>query len=141
MTLDIICNRPHIGIGVIVKKDNQVLMGNRIGAHGANTWSFPGGKLDYGEEIFTCAEREVFEEANICIHNLILGPYTNDIFKEDKLHYVTLYVIADYKSGIVERMEPNKCLEWRYVNWDDMPKPLFLPIENLLKQEFNPFKK
>jgi len=136
-----VCTRPHIGIGAIIIRDNTILMGNRIGAHGANTWSFPGGKLDYGETFFDCTRREVLEETGVHIKNLKLGPYTNDIFKEDNLHYVTLYIIADYKSGIAEVKETKKCLEWKWFEWNNLPEPLFLPIQNLLKQGFNPFEK
>ena len=142
MTIDkYVCDRPHVGIGVIIKKDEYILMGHRIGAHGSNTWSFPGGKLDAGESLFDCAKREVLEETDLYIKNLILGPYTNDIFDKEKLHYVTLYVLADYESGVPKITEPDKCLEWRWVDWNNMPQPVFLPIKNLLNQVFNPFKK
>ena len=90
---------------------------------------------DYGEEVFDCARREVWEEAGIKITNLKIGPYTNDYFKDENLHYVTLFVIAEYLSGKVTVMEPNKCLEWRWIEWNKMPKPHFLPIQNLLKKK------
>jgi 8-oxo-dGTP diphosphatase len=137
----LVCNRPHIGVGVIIIKDNKVLIGTRIGSHGSNTGHFPGGKLDYDEEVFDCAKRETLEEAGIKIKNLRIGPYTNDYFKSENLHYVTLFVIADYASGKVRVMEPHKCLEWQWREWNNLSQPLFLPIANLLKQGFNPFKK
>jgi 8-oxo-dGTP diphosphatase len=37
-------------------------------------------------------------------------------------------------------MEPEKCEGWEWFEWDQLPRPLFLPIENLLKQSFDPFK-
>ncbi|MBI2476733.1 NUDIX domain-containing protein, partial [Candidatus Uhrbacteria bacterium] len=40
--------RPKVGVGVIVWRDCEVLMQERIGAHGAGTWSFPGGHLEFG---------------------------------------------------------------------------------------------
>jgi 8-oxo-dGTP diphosphatase len=137
---NIVCRRPHVGVAVIVMKDGKILLGKRIGAHSSGTWNFPGGKLDFGEEVFDCAQREVLEEAGIKIKNLRLGPYTNDYFKSEDLHYVTLFVIAEYSSGKVTVMEPNKCLEWRWVEWEKMPRPRFLPIENLSKKKFDPFK-
>jgi 8-oxo-dGTP diphosphatase len=135
-----VCKRPHIGVAVIVLKDDKVLLGKRIGAHNSGTWCFPGGKLDYGEEIFDCAKREALEETGLKVSNLRLGPYTNDYFKDENLHYVTLFVIADKFSGTPRVMEPNKCMEWRWVEWDKMLKPWFLPIQNLLKQKFDPFQ-
>lgn len=131
---------PRVGVGVIVIKDKKILLGKRKGSHGQHTWNFPGGHLDFNESLEACAKREVWEEAGIKINNLRLGPYTNDIFKKEGKHYITLFIIAEYKSGRVKIKEPEKCEAWGWFAWDNLPKPLFLPIKNLLKQYFNPFK-
>ena len=57
--------KPKVGVAVIVVKDNQVLMGKRIGSHGENTWAFPGGHLEFGETPEECATRELFEETGL----------------------------------------------------------------------------
>ncbi|MFA6486453.1 MAG: NUDIX hydrolase [Candidatus Magasanikbacteria bacterium] len=132
--------RPKVGVGVYILKDGKVLFGHRIGAHGASTWSAPGGHLEFGEDIFDAARREVAEEVGIKIKNLRLGPYTNDIFASEDKHYITLAVIADYDGGEVRILEPDRCLEWRWFDWGELPSPLFLPIANLLKMGFDPFK-
>ena len=130
---------PRVGVGVIVKRNRQVLMGRRAGSHGPGTWNFPGGHLEFNESIFDCARREVAEETGIRIKNLSCGPYTNDIFINENKHYITCFVITDYASGRVKIMEPEKCLAWRWFDWDKLPQPLFLPIRNLIKTGFNPF--
>jgi len=132
-------NRPRIGIGVCVIKDNKVLLGKRKGSHGEGSWSFPGGHLELNEDIEACAKREALEETGIKIKNLRLGTFTNDIFEKEGKHYVTLYVIAEYDSGEIRIMEPEKCEEWGWFEWDKLPEPLFIPIKNLLKQGYNPF--
>jgi len=133
-------DRPKIGVGVIVIKDGKVLLGKRKNAHGDGSWSFPGGHLEFNEEVEDCAIRETKEEAGISIKNIRNGFYTNDIFEKEKKHYITLFVIADYDSGNVNIKEPEKCERWEWFYWGKLPKPLFLPIENLLKQRFDPFK-
>ena len=132
--------RPNVGVGVIILKGNKVLLHKRKKAHGDGTWSFPGGHLEFGETIESCAKREVMEEAGIKIKNVKLGPYTNDVFKKDSKHYITIYAIADYQSGRAEIKEPEKCERWDWFTWRNLPSPLFIPVENLLKQKFNPFK-
>ncbi|RLJ07409.1 MAG: DNA mismatch repair protein MutT [Candidatus Aenigmatarchaeota archaeon] len=132
--------RPRIGVGVIVIKDGKVLLGKRRGSHGKGSWCFPGGHLEFNESVEECARREVREEVGIEIKNLKMGPFTNDIFKKEGKHYVTLFVISEYKSGEVRVMEPDKCERWEWFEWKKLPKPLFLPIRNLLKQGFDPFK-
>lgn len=46
--------------GGIVKKENKILLIHRLGV-----WDFPKGKLDEGESIKECAEREVHEETGV----------------------------------------------------------------------------
>jgi 8-oxo-dGTP diphosphatase len=132
-------DRPMIGTGVIITKNNKVLLGKRKNSHGEGSWCFPGGHLEFNEEIEECGKREVLEEAGIKIKNIKLGPFTNDIFKKEGKHYVTLFLISDYDSGKVRVMEPDKFEKWGWFEWGKLPKPLFLPIQNLLKQKFNPF--
>jgi len=128
--------RPLIGVAVIIIKDNRVLLGKRKNSHGAGTWAFPGGHLEFNEFIEACAVREVFEETGLKIKNLRFGPYTNDIFTADNKHYVTLFVIADYDSGTPEVKEPHKCEKWEWSQWPPTLQPTFLPIKNLLKHRF-----
>lgn len=133
--------RPKVGVGVIIIKDNQVLLGKRINAHGEGSWCTPGGHLEFNESIEDCARREVMEETGIHIKDIKMGPFTNDIFKEEDTHYITLFVISKYDSGEVKVMEPDKCEKWEWFDWDDnLPQPLFLPEQNLLKQNYNPLQ-
>lgn len=131
--------RPTIGIGVIVLRNGRVLLGKRKGAHGLGSWSFPGGHLEFNEALEDCAQREVREETGISIKKVRKGPFTNDIFVEEKRHYVTLYMIAEFDSGEVRVMEPDKCEGWRWFDWDALPDPLFLPIQNLRAEGYRLF--
>jgi ADP-ribose pyrophosphatase YjhB (NUDIX family) len=65
------------------------------------------------------------------------GPFTNDIFEDEKKHYVTLFVIADQTTGDARVKEPDKCERWGWFRWSEMPTPHFLPIANLLAQNFS----
>jgi 8-oxo-dGTP diphosphatase len=132
--------RPKVGVGVIVIKNDLVLLGKRKSSHGNGSWGFPGGHLELNETIEACAKREVEEETGLTITDMKSGPYTNDIFIEDKKHFVTLFVIAKAPNKEPKIMEPQKCDEWRWFRWDELPEPLFLPIINLKKSGFSPFK-
>jgi 8-oxo-dGTP diphosphatase len=127
-----------VGVAAIVRKKNRVLLAKRIGEHGKNTWGFPGGKLEHGEEIDACVTREVLEETGLKISNIKFGSITNDIFDSGK-HFITVFMVCDWESGDPATTERDKMGEWKWYEWDKMPKPLFLPIVNLLKQNFNPF--
>lgn len=125
----------RVGVGVVILRDNKLLLGKRIGAHGAETWATPGGHLELGESIEECAKREVLEETGLEVSNVQHLAFTNDIFSQEDKHYVTLFVVASYDEGEAEIKEPNKCLEWKWCDLDSLPQPLFLPLVNLLKQD------
>ena len=131
--------RPKVGIGVVIRKEGKVLIGERIGStHANNTWHLAGGHLEYGEDFAACARREAAEECGLKINVRGVGCVTNDLFSEGK-HYVTLFIIADYVSGEPQALEPHKCKGWGWRSWNDLPQPLMLPIENAVKQGFDPF--
>lgn len=133
-------NRPKVGVGVLIfNKERKVLLGKRKNAHGEGSWCFPGGHLEFNEEPEDAAIRETMEEVSIKIKNLKRGQFTNDIHKEEGKHYITIFVIAEYDAGEIKTLEPEKCEGWQWFSWDNLPKPLFLPIQNLLKQGYNPF--
>lgn len=133
-------NRPKVGVGVIIKKDNKILIGMRKNTHGVDTWSFPGGHLEFNESIEDCARRETLEETGLSVGVFKKVTFTNDIFEKENKHYVSLFMITDWKDGEPEVKEPEKYEEWRWVEWNNLPKPLFLTIENLLKEGFDPFR-
>ncbi|MFO7559722.1 MAG: NUDIX hydrolase [Desulfobacterales bacterium] len=129
--------RPYVGVAAIVVRDQKVLLGKRKNSHGSGSWQFPGGHLEFKEEIKACAAREVLEETGIHIKNIRLGPYTNDMFEAENRHYITLFVIADHDVGEAEVREPDNCEKWGWFEPGRLPEPSFLPIQNLLKQHPN----
>lgn len=131
---------PKVGIGVIVIKDNMVLFHKRKGSHGEGTWSLPGGHLEMYESLEECAMRETMEETGISIKNVRFSTVTNDFFPDNEKHYLTVYMIAEHDSGEAVIKEPDKCECWQWFEWDNLPSPLFICIENLVKQNYNPFK-
>lgn len=128
--------RAGVGVAVILIREGKVLLGKRQGSHGSQCWGFPGGHIHYGESIEDCARRELLEETGLTLGGLQLGPYTNDIFTEEEKHYITLFVLSDYVGGEAELKEPEKCSRWEWFSWNELPRPLFLPIRNLLKQGY-----
>lgn len=132
-------DRPKVGIGVIVVKDNLILFGKRKNAHGDGTWSFPGGHLEFGESFEECAKREVLEECGLIVSNFKLVGVTNDIFGKEKKHYITIFMRCYYISGTPKTLEPDKLEKWEWFEINNFPQPLFLPIINFKKMypDFN----
>ena len=126
--------RPQVGVGVLVFKDRQILLGERIHAHGSGTWCPPGGHLEFGETPEDCAVRELEEEAGLIAEKTITGPWTNDYFESKGKHYITLHVIVREFQGMPLVKEPDKCSRWEWFPLDELPSPLFLSLDNLLEK-------
>lgn len=125
---------PRVGVGVFVWKDDKFIMGKRRGSHGHDTWSLPGGHLEFGESWEEGAKREVLEETGLIIDNVRFLAATNDIFPADNKHYVTVWVYSDWKSGQPKITEPDKYIDQEWHTFQTLPSPLFEPCwKNLRK--------
>lgn len=122
----------RVGVCVMIERGpTHVLMGQRMGSHGAGTWAFPGGHIDFGDEPEEAVRREVMEETGLTLGEIKRYkplPWVNTHFPEDGKQYITLYFTADYAGGVPEVMEPEKCAGWEWVEWNKPPQPLFPPL-------------
>lgn len=143
--------RPMVGVAVLLTCPafpGSVLVGKRISSHGSGTIQLPGGHLEFGESWEDCGSRELLEETNLNIakSDLKLAHVTNDVFKSENKHYITLFmqgVVSADEAKNVQTMEPHKCSGWEWRRWEDLKQTqenLFLPLKAALDQGFNPFK-
>lgn len=136
------CRFVHVGVALILRRQGRILLGRRKGSTGAGTWAFPGGKMDFGESVRRTARRELGEEAGLDVEEERFRKltYTNDVFVNDDKHFITLYLEATLYPGDGEPrvVEPTKCETWEF--FSAAPSPLFLPIQNLIADGFDPWK-
>ncbi len=130
--------RPRVVIALIIKNENKILLGKR--KKFPCSWGFPGGKLDFGEEIIPCILREIKEEiGEVEVGNINFLTVTNDFLPEINEHFVSIILTADYKSGEITLKEPEKCERWEWFSWDELPDLLSSPLANLRKDNISPF--
>ncbi len=123
-----------------VRKGGKILMQRRAGiAPSPGTWCPPGGHLEMWEAWEECGRRQVREEAGIEIGQPRLVAATNDFFKKDGKHYITLHLVADWVSGEARIMEPDKCDACKWFAWHELPEPLSLFTSNFVTAGYNPF--
>jgi 8-oxo-dGTP diphosphatase len=129
---------PQVGVGVIIVRDGKVLLGLRRGSHGAGAWALPGGHLEWGESVESCARREVKEETGLHLGVVSQGPYTNDVMAAEGKHYVTCFVESTALAGEAQVLEPAKCERWAWFAWSAMPEKLFQPLKTLARSGYVP---
>jgi 8-oxo-dGTP diphosphatase len=129
--------RPQVGTAMIIMKDDKVLLMKRKGPHGQGTWSTPGGHLDFGETLEGCAAREAKEEVGVDVVDVRFRAVTNDVFEETGKHYVTAWFEGKAMNEPAIAAE-RELSEIGWFAWDSLPQPLFLPLENLVKENSYP---
>lgn len=123
--------RPGIGVGVMVLKDDKILLGlrnpDKVKAsselNGQGTWTMPGGKVEFMETLVDAAKRELMEETGIEAASLQLLCISDDM--TDTAHYVTVGFIAKEFSGEPMAIEPETILEWKWFDLDNLPNNLY----------------
>ena len=125
-----------VGVACFIFKEGKFLMGQRKSTHGYNTWSIPGGHLEFGETFEEAAQREVLEETGLEVKNIRFGAITNDHFPQSNKHYISIWMISDFAGGREKLTEPDKYINHGWYSFDKLPSPLFLSWNQLLKSEF-----
>lgn len=128
-----------VGIGVMLLKDNKVLLGKRhedpekasSKLKGAGTWTMPGGKLEFGESFEEGARRETLEETGIILNKADVICVNND--KGDTAHFITIGLFSDDFEGEPQVLEPEVITEWRWFDLNELPTPLFFPSAKVLE--------
>ncbi len=131
---------PRVGVGILILKNRQILLGLRKGSHAAGTWAAPGGHLEFGETFEGCALREIDEEiGDVCVQNIRFATASGDLYPDVGRHYITILMVADYVSGEPENKEPEKCEEWRWFSPAELPENLFPALQSIFGRGFDPF--
>ena len=135
----------RVGFGVMILKDDRVLLGKRhddagkadSALHGEGTWTMPGGKLHFGESFEDEAYREVLEETGIKVNKdkLRLISLTNDVVED--AHFVTIGFLCRDFEGEPKVMEPDEITEWQWLALDKFPYKIYFPSEKVLKNYFS----
>ncbi|KAF9180048.1 Nudix hydrolase 15, mitochondrial [Haplosporangium sp. Z 767] len=133
----------QVGVGVLIMNKHRVLVGKRIGSHGADTWQLAGGHLEFGETFEECAIREALEETGLTLDPASAKFVTanNNIMPSIDKHYVTVFVSANVVgSNVAKVMEPLKCEKWEWITQEQLLdnngpyRPLFSPLAKLVQE-------
>ncbi|MER7309521.1 NUDIX domain-containing protein [Streptomyces griseoluteus] len=136
-----VAERPKVGVGVMLRRGSDMLLGKRLRSHGAGSYGWCGGHVEFGETLEEAAAREVAEESGLKVHGLRLLCVSN--VREYGRHYIDIEFIAEDFEGTPAVREPDRLESWDWYRLDALPSPLFLPVRLALDsyrtgQMYNP---
>ncbi|MBL4667109.1 MAG: NUDIX hydrolase [Sneathiella sp.] len=108
--------RPHVGVGAVIWRDNEVLLIQRGKDPGKGKWSLPGGGQELGETVAEAVIREILEETNLRIQLGQVIDVVDAIVKSDEgdilYHYTLIDYAARYVSGTAKADSDVEAVRW-----------------------------
>lgn len=108
--------RPLLVTAAIIEREGHILIAQRFpnSRFGANSWEFPGGKVEFGEDPETSLKREIKEELALDINVDKLFSLTSHVYhdKNGELHVV----LATYKCSVNNgKARPDQCQDLKWI--------------------------
>jgi 8-oxo-dGTP diphosphatase len=108
--------RPFVGVGVVVLKDESVLLIHRGKPPKSGEWSLPGGSQDVGETVRGTAAREVLEETGVVIAEPqfleVIDAIIPDARGRVQFHYTLVDFWAEWAAGDPAAADDATHAEW-----------------------------
>ena len=123
-------NRPIVGVGAVVFRDDRILLIRRGKPPRMGDWSLPGGMQEIGETVFEAASREVREETGVTISDIALIDVVDSITRDDdariQFHYTLVDVVAKWRSG--EPAGGSDAMHAEFMSFDEASKIVLLSL-------------
>ena len=116
-------NNPRATVAIVVLQGDQILVSKRGREPAKGKYDLPGGFLEYGEDVFAAAVREMTEETTLQIAIDALQPltaYTGFYFENESVCDIVL--LATAWSGTPLAQDDSAALAWKPLSFLSSPE-------------------
>ncbi|MBY4606823.1 NUDIX domain-containing protein [Rhizobium sp. 9T] len=115
---------PGLGVGLVILRDDRILLYRRVNPPEAGYWNIVGGKVDHMEPAEEAARREAEEETGLKIGRIERIAVTEQILDADRQHWMSILYLARDVEGEPQLTEPDKLSDFGWFALTDLPTPL-----------------
>lgn len=112
--------RPIVAVGIVIWRDDKVLLIRRGKAPRAGEWGLPGGMQNIGETIIEAALREAREETGLAVTPLgiitALDGMTRDAHNKIEFHYTIIDVAGESLDGEAQARDDAHEVRWATID-------------------------
>ncbi|MGH7929050.1 MAG: nucleotide triphosphate diphosphatase NUDT15 [Candidatus Binatia bacterium] len=120
----------RVGVQVVLRRQDSLLLVQRARGYGRGTWCLPGGHLEPGETIAECALRELLEETDVQGESARVIAVT-DPLAEANFHMQIGVEVSEW-SGEPRVVDPSECLGVKFFEVSALPREIFPPTNDVL---------
>ena len=123
---------PTVGVAVILREGQTILLGRRARGRYKGAWSIPCGHLEWGEEVRSAARREFLEETGLEVE---IGPvYTvHSNFHDPKSLTVGIWFRGSLIGGSLQGADDLDAVD--YFPLSSLPESLAFPTDKLVLEQ------
>jgi 8-oxo-dGTP diphosphatase len=109
-------DQPVVGIGIVIVKDNKIVLIKRGNEPARGKWSIPGGLVELAEPLTEAVIREAKEETLLDVDNPRLVDVVDQVDKDPagkiRYHYVIIDYLVHVVSGEIGAATDASELQW-----------------------------
>ena len=121
---------PKVAAGVLVTRDDSVLLVRRANEPFRGSWTLPAGFVNGGEDPAKAAERECMEETGLSVHVTRVYEIVSGREHPRGADFVIIYQ-AEYLGGEMKANDDVDAVEW--FNKNNLPPLAFLATQKVLQ--------
>jgi len=120
-------------VAALQDENGRLLMMLRAKNPAKGMWAIPGGKVEFLEKVEDTLKREFFEELNINIKIEKFLGNIEDISLDEEEHWIMPAYIVVQESGDLKNVEPEKHLELKWFDLNEVPENISFMTKKVIK--------